>query len=277
MPFAIETTGPFPSHYPRFGQISSTNGLKLAVRCTDPRNFRDLSDFNQTLSPSGGVQYNPKGLFLSGLDTVNTTALNTDNNFTFIGVLIPTKSNTSQGVRCWLGGTYGAAASAGIGLFLWSESDTVNVGKKRLVLRFSCDGKLIDTGAATNQFYNLTILDNLDTVPLTLKPIFIAVTIDTSNFTASTIGLYCPSLNKSGVQATTNRDHRASQRATFNSPIQVGAVPDNTDTDGAANTRFVPEFLYYNRALTQTEINQQYSLTKQWMASTGAFDLSEWV
>lgn len=277
MPFSIETSGTFPSHYPRFGQIGTTNGLKLAVRSTDPRNFRDLSDLSQTLTPSGNVQYTNKGLMLSGADTINTTLLNADNNFTILAVLESLSTDTSQGIQSWAGGTYGATPAMGIGLYLRTETDTVNAGKKRIVLRLACDGKTIDTNASNTTFYSLTLIDNLASVPLSTKPLFVAVTIDTTNFTTSTVGLYCPSLNKTSVQTTSNRDHRATQRATYNSPIQVGAVPDNTVVDDGLKTRYLPEFMYFNRSLSQAEVNAQYALTKQWMTSTGSFDLSEWV
>ena len=261
MGLAILSDTNFIGDLPVYGDIVAVNDLKVGVRASGLDNFIDLSNLDHTLT-NVGCTLSPMLQRATHVGAVTTNYQATSDAFTVYSV-VRHSVDAGRVHQHDVGSNFINSSTGGRGLRVFQES--IAGGLFRITARALLTRKVISTGLLSSFYLNLTLLDNLASIPAQLPWYVLAVQFDPVakiyRLSELTTGA-SSTLDPSNVLWTQSLTNYADRNAPGFDPTYRLLVDGISTYSGQT---LLPEHFCWDRALTNAELTEQLAYSRSFM------------
>lgn len=273
----LNLSAQYSNKSPVYGNIVSTEGLKLAVRASSYANFIDLSPQENSLSLLAGASLKATGIQTDGKKKdVVTDYPEQDDSYTImfcskIDVGTRNTESMTNRYRAYIGGSFAGsgAAGGGVGIYLFSRPDTADPTKFVTCVRHVGLMKVKSDGGMSTNYVDYPIAAPAEVLPDTTGWIYGAVVFDavTGRTEAHVLGRGFLGATRSPATYALDSVSRGQHDAVTGNRLMhhIGGFP-GPDSLTNVNVVTTAEYLFFNRAFTADELQRQYSASKRFLS-----------
>lgn len=264
---AVVTNAVFPDTCINFGDIVAQDNLVYGLRASNIDNLIDLSN-----GADANIQNGTLGFASDGVNNGDGTAYiqtAVDNKaadeFTML-VTCKLSLNSQSSINAWVGGNYVDSSTGGFGLYFRGESDPNNAGKFRVIARGSMTRRRLSDNVYGAALVDAIIVDNLSAYT-DLGWMVFAYRFKVSDRQMAVKNMLT---GVEVIHATTdvnwiNYNMSGAGRNGTPSSVPSMRIMSSASSLITPNVLTMPEFLYWDKALTDAELAEQLNYTRAFM------------